>query len=235
MSAAPPISVIIPAFNAERFLAETIESLLAQTLPPMEIVLVDDGSTDGTAEVARRFGSRVNYQLRPHSGIAATRNHGLSVARGEWIAFLDADDVWLPDKLQLQAARLLAEPHLQYVTAQTEIFLEPGCERPPNYHPSYLEGKQFGLLSSFLGRKAVFETVGKFDTQFICAEDMDWFARAKDLRVPTVSLAEVLARKRVHSTNITVTVGVRVIQGEVLRIMKSTLDRQRQKAPAQIQ
>lgn len=229
-SGQPSISVIIPVFNGERYLGEAIESILAQTWPSSEIIVVDDGSTDGTSKVARQFGDRVKYQRHPHSGVAAARNHGLAAARCDWIAFLDADDVWAPDKLRLQAHYLSAHPQLQYVTACAELFLEPGCPWPQNYKPELLDNKQFGLLSSFLGRKTVFEIVGNFDTQFICAEDMDWFARAKDLQMPTATLEPALLRKRVHSSNITVTIEMQVTKAALLRVMKNKLNRQRDPA-----
>ena len=232
MSAGPPsISTIIPVFNGARFLGEAIASALAQTLLPTEIIVVDDGSTDETPMVTRQFGRRVNYQRQPHAGVAAARNHGLAAARGEWIAFLDADDFWLPEKLSVQAERLLAQPELQYVTAHAEFFLEPGCPWPRNYQPEWRNEKQFGLLGSLLGRKKIFETVGQFDPQLICAEDMDWFARAKDLRVPTAMLAETLLRKRVHSANLTVTMPVAATEAAVLRVLRNTLHRQRGQPP----
>lgn len=223
----PSISAIIPVFNGERYLGEAIESALAQSLPPAEIIVMDDGSTDGTAEVARQFGSRVNYRWQPHAGVAAARNSGLAAARCDWIAFLDADDIWLPHKLRLQANCLLAEPQLQYVTAYAELFLEAGCPWPLNYKPEWRDNKQFGLLGPLLARKTAFEIVGGFDPQLRCAEDMDWFARAKDLRVPCAALEETLLRKRVHSSNITVTLDAQVTETALLQVMRNTVNRQR--------
>ncbi|MGQ9503351.1 MAG: glycosyltransferase family 2 protein [Thermogutta sp.] len=103
-SKSPRISVVIPVFNGERFLAEAIRSALAQTLPPYEILVVDDGSTDESAELAESFGPPVRVLREENRGEAAARNCGIEAARGDWIAFLDCDDVWKPEKLALQAA-----------------------------------------------------------------------------------------------------------------------------------
>ena len=100
----PRISVIIPAYNAGRYLAEAIQSVLAQTLSVHEIIVADDGSADNTAAVALSFPAPVRYHLNPHEGTAAARNQGVRVAQGEWLAFLDADDLWQPDKLAAQMA-----------------------------------------------------------------------------------------------------------------------------------
>ena len=97
------VSTIIPAFNAERYLAAAIESVLAQTCLPAEIIVVDDGATDRTTAIAEQFGAPVVCYRRAHSGIAATRNFGIGVARGNWLAFLDADDLWTREKLEQRA------------------------------------------------------------------------------------------------------------------------------------
>ena len=93
------ISCIVPVYNGERYLAETLQSILGQRVGPLEVIVVDDGSTDGTAGVARRFGSAIRVLHQTNAGPAAARNLGLSEARGDFVAFLDADDLWKPDKL----------------------------------------------------------------------------------------------------------------------------------------
>ncbi len=104
MNAVPSISVVIPCFNGERFLAETLRSVLAQTKIPLEIIVVDDGSTDNSAVLAESFGSIVRVVRQENRGLPATRNRGIGESRGDWIAFLDADDLWLPEKLERQVA-----------------------------------------------------------------------------------------------------------------------------------
>src|SRR5262245_16865951 len=126
------ISVIIPVYNGERYLAEALVSVLAQTHPPTEIIVVDDGSTDTTAQIAQRYAPRIHYHFRPRgavSGAAAARNHGAYLAQGDYLAFLDADDVWLPDKLRLQMAAFAHDPALDQVFGHVQQFISP--ELPP--------------------------------------------------------------------------------------------------------
>ncbi len=118
------ISVVIPAHNAERFIDEAIESVLKQTQPATEIVVIDDGSNDGTARIVQSHPS-VIYQRQEQSGAAAARNRGARIASSEWIAFLDADDVWLPNKLERQAAAFLADPELKMAFGRIKEFISP--------------------------------------------------------------------------------------------------------------
>ena len=111
LTAPEPISVVIPVFNGERFLAEAIESVAAQTLPPEEIIIVDDGSTDASPAIAGSF-SKVRLIRQPNTGGAAARNAGIGAARSDLVAFLDQDDLWAPRKLELQAAHVTASPEL---------------------------------------------------------------------------------------------------------------------------
>ena len=102
MSSAPTISVVIPAYNAETYIVETVESVLAQTADLLEVIVVNDGSTDRTEELLQGFGDRITLLSQENSGVARARNAGLEVARGEYIAFLDSDDAWLPEKTAKQ-------------------------------------------------------------------------------------------------------------------------------------
>ncbi|MBI4573499.1 MAG: glycosyltransferase family 2 protein, partial [candidate division NC10 bacterium] len=107
----PLVSVILPVYNGERFLAAAIASILAQDYQPIEVIVVDDGSTDGTAAIARSF-QGVRYLYQPNQGPAFARNAGIAVARGAFIAFLDADDLMVPTRLSVQAGYLLAHPEI---------------------------------------------------------------------------------------------------------------------------
>src|SRR5437763_5703586 len=100
------VSVVIPVRNGERFLADAIGSALGQSRPPLEVIVVDDGSSDSTAEVAQAFGSAVHCVSQPPLGVATALNCGVNLARGDLLAFLDADDVWMHEKLELQVAAL---------------------------------------------------------------------------------------------------------------------------------
>ena len=127
---APTVSVVIPAYNAARTLAEALHSVLAQTMPPMEIIVVDDGSTDDTAAVLRQFGDKVKTLHQPNSGLAATRRAGIEMATGDLIALFDADDICEPDRLALQVAYLCAFPEVLLVTTDFSTFNEQGHVMP---------------------------------------------------------------------------------------------------------
>ena len=123
MSTHPRVTCVIPVFNGERYLSAAIESVLNQTTGAPEIIVVDDGSTDSTALVARQFAGHVRYLCQSNSGPASARNHGVEAAAGEFIAFLDADDLWTARKTQLQLARFAANPDLAVCMAHMQNFL----------------------------------------------------------------------------------------------------------------
>ena len=127
---APPlISCIVPVFNAERFIADALDSILAQSYRPIEVVVIDDGSTDKTPEVVTAYGDRLRYFRQAHSGAPQARNFGLGLAQGEFIAFLDADDLWHPEKLARQMARFEARPELDLCITHLQRFWIPQLEQ----------------------------------------------------------------------------------------------------------
>lgn len=117
---APSFSVIIPAYNSETTLARAIDSVLAQSLPAQEIIVVDDGSTDGTPEVAARYGEKLRYIRQDNAGVSSARNHGARAASGDWLAFLDADDWYYPDRLRLHAEWVQEDTALDFLTGDYE-------------------------------------------------------------------------------------------------------------------
>jgi glycosyltransferase involved in cell wall biosynthesis len=125
----PLISVIVPVYNGRRFLAETIQSVLAQTYRPVEVVAVDDGSTDGSAAIVESFSSVICIQ-QSNQGVAAARNRGVEASQGELLAFLDQDDLWVEEKLEKQVAYLQQHPGVGYVLSHVQFFLEPGMKKP---------------------------------------------------------------------------------------------------------
>jgi len=192
----PSISAIIPAYNAEPFLARAIESVLGQTCPPMELIVVDDGSTDGTGDVARRFGDRVRFFHQENAGVSAARNLGIEKARGEWIAFLDADDWWEPHRLESQVAILKRHPDLMWASGRF-IDMSPGDVRVvhpsehlyadmladgsyfPDFYEPALAGVRFNS-DTMLIRRSAFERVGLFDVLLPTAADRDMWYRLAD-------------------------------------------------------
>ncbi|MCK6482895.1 MAG: glycosyltransferase [Phycisphaerae bacterium] len=197
------VSVIIPSFNSRDVLPDAINSALAQTVAPLEVIVVDDGSTDDTAEVVARFGSRVRYLRRENGGPAAARNTGIAAAHGEWLAFLDADDVWLPDKLAAQLATAEIE-HADAVfcanvshSGDDEAFIcyDGGLTRDVLLPGLLQRNVLSGGGSTALIHRHVFEAVGGFDRAVNASEDRDLFIRVADaFRVAYVPRA--LARIR---------------------------------------
>jgi len=229
----PRASVVIPVFNGERYLAEAIESVLAQTLHPLELIVVDDGSADGTAEIVGRFGQAVRYEYQANAGPAAALNRGIGLARGPLLAFLSADDVWAPDKLARQTAALVENDAVDMVFGYAQQFLSPELDDaarsrlrcPDDPMPAYAAG---ALLTS----RDTFLRVGLFDERWRAGEFMDWYARATDLGVKDVLLPAIVLRRRVHKANHTTRTAN--LGATYARVLKTVVDRRRQRRePAQ--
>jgi glycosyltransferase involved in cell wall biosynthesis len=200
--AAPCISVIVPAYNRERYLGAALESALEQDCPPLEIIVVDDGSTDGTARVARSY-PEVRYLYQSNQGAATARNTGIAASRGEYLTFLDSDDLWEPQKLRLQVGALEQRPRVGYCLTRMRNFLEPGCAVPSWIGPEELSRAEFGIgTGTLMARRKVFDRVGGFDPRYHWGSDKDWFFRAKDARIALAILPEVLVHRRIHDSNL---------------------------------
>ena len=207
---APLVSVVMPAYNAAPFLRAAIESVLAQTFRSFELIVVDDGSTDETAAIARSFGARLRYIRQENARQAAARNRGVRESRGAFIAFLDADDLWREDKLAKQVARLQSDPTLGLVySSMTEIDLAGARleERPARLRGHVMRDVLLGrgaggggLGSTALVRREVFEAVGEFDSDLPPCEDTDFFWRVAS-RYAVDFVDEPLVSYRQHSGN----------------------------------
>jgi len=220
------ISVIIPAYNTERYLAEAVESVLAQTRPPAEIIIVDDGSTDESPRIARRFAKPVLYLHQSHAGAGAARNRGIAQAQGDWLAFLDADDLWLPDKLARQIALLESEPDVEMVFGGVEQFISPDLDeihRPSLRIPSP-DAKGY-LAGTLLIRRTAFEQAGCFSTAWQVGEFIDWYAQAQEMGLKSGMVPGIVMRRRIHANNLMRRNGH--IGRDYARILKTTLDRRR--------
>jgi glycosyltransferase involved in cell wall biosynthesis len=206
----PKVSVIIPAYNCQSFIAETVESILAQTYPDYEIIVVDDGSTDNTRDVLQRYEDRVRYVYQENSGVGAARNRGLSLARGEYIAFLDHDDLWLPEKLETQMKILETRPEVGLVYSNCYHIDEAGTilgryfdhikpARGMVFHQLFMTN--FIPLLTVLVRKAVLDQVGTFRIGWSISEDYDLLLRvARKFILDYVETP--LAKYRLHSGNV---------------------------------
>lgn len=192
----PKISVIIPAFNAQDFLAEALESIFSQTLPPQEILVYNDASSDNTQKVIDSYGSQLRSlptQPGPSKGAAFARNQCLRAALGDYLAFLDADDLWLAHKLELQLSHLLAQPGPAAVFGMVQEFDASGPlgEYQKCMLPSVC------LLPTLLAR-----SIGPFDEKLTLGDFADWLARLKTDGVDFVYLDAPLARRRHHQNNL---------------------------------
>ena len=228
MSERPLVSVIIPVRNAQRFLPEALGDVTSQTYRNLDIVVVNGHSTDRTVEIANSFpGVRVVEQAG--DGLPDAWNVGIDAAEGDPIAFLDSDDRWTPDKIELQMAAFDRDPRVDFVIAHARFFLEPGEPCPPRFNPDLLERSHVANMpSALLARRKVFETIGNFPTDFEIASDIDWFARLKDSDLVRAVIPEVLVRKRVHDTNLSYTADS--ARGpEVLRVLRESVARQRRR------
>jgi glycosyltransferase involved in cell wall biosynthesis len=225
MSASARVSVIVPAYNGERFLEETLRSAVGQTLPPSEVIVVDDGSTDASAEIAERFGDPVRCIRQSNSGVAAARNHGLSLATGEFIAFLDHDDLWPEEKLEVQVAALRANPDVGIVSGRMRVIggALPGrawSSRGPREAPAG------AYLTAAVIRGSVFDRIGFLDENIgHAADDLEFFVRARDLGVRRLTLDVVTLLYRWHGDNTSTDIDS-AAAGQ-LQAVKLSLDRRR--------
>jgi glycosyltransferase involved in cell wall biosynthesis len=222
---APRVSAITVVKNGERHLADALASIRAQTRPAWEILVVDGRSTDGTAAVARSFPG-VRYLEQHGQGLADARNQGLAAARGDWVAFLDHDDLWAPEKLEVQLSFMLADPALQYTTTLVQFVVEAETAARPGLRPGQAVPPRRGATpSTLLARRALFTSLGGFDPAYRIGCDADWFTRARDQNVPTAVLPRALTFKRLHEGNLSVNAAVN--RAEMFRVARQSLARRR--------
>ncbi len=223
------VSVVIPVFNGERFLAEALDSLRQQTLPAAEVIAVDDGSTDSSATLLAACPA-IRVVSQANAGCAEARNRGAALAAHDAIAFLDQDDVWLPHRLARGAACLAGDPGLGFVVCATENFLTPGLVVPPDWlDPRMLDVPQHGFgTCALMVRRSTLEAVGPFDPSKVPVDDTDWLVRALDAGTRFVHLNEVLVRRRIHDRNLSGTLRGTPAQGNAMaQILHASLKRRR--------
>ena len=196
------ISTIIPAYNADRYVASAIESVLSQTRPPEEIIVVDDGSTDRTPDVLNGFASRIRIISQKNRGAAHALNVGLAAATGDALAFLDADDLWLPEKLRMQATALSADDEVEAVFGMVQQFVSPDL--------SAAEAQRYVVSSeplpgisknTLLIRRVAFDRIGGFHEEYGASDFFDWYARANVLGLRSRMLPDLVAMRRHHPEN----------------------------------
>lgn len=220
------ISVVIPAFRAERYLGAAIESVLSQTLPVSEVIVVDDGSPDATAEVAKGYGNRgVRVLLQANAGAAAARNAGVAAVSGTWLAFLDADDLWPEDKLERQWRAAGSEGAGEMIFGQLEQFHSPEltADERARIRGDGVTGAAL-FASAMLLRTANFHRAGPFMAGLRVGEFLEWYQRASDAGLKSTVLDNVVLRRRLHLDNLTRRT---VDRRAYLQALKAGLDRRR--------
>jgi glycosyltransferase involved in cell wall biosynthesis len=224
----PLVSCIVPVYNGEPYLRETLASILSQTYAPVELIVVDDGSTDGTEAIARGCGDRLRYLRQANAGPAAARNSGIGAASGSIVAFLDADDLWHPEKLTLQVARFGARPELDVCLSHIRNFWVADLAAEEEAQRDHFRAGTLPGYSSvtMAARRGVFDRVGTFSTDLKHGADADWFARAEEAGAVFEMLPEVLVERRLHGGNRSRQWSERSRE-EILRTMKSIVDRRR--------
>jgi glycosyltransferase involved in cell wall biosynthesis len=227
----PLLSVMIGAYNAAPYLGEAIESVLAQDYEPVELIVVDDGSTDGTAEVARSFAD-VTVVSQENGGNGAARNRAVENASGDLYAFLDADDRFTPGKLSLQKAALDADPGLDMVFGHVREFLSPELdeETRASLRPPAAEPMPWTAPNLMLIRRDSFHRVGPFTTAVRVGVTVDWFARAQEAGLRHTILPEVVLERRLHTQNN----GLResASRSQYLEVIRQAMERRRASAEA---
>ena len=225
------ISVIIPCHNDGAYLAAALDSVFEQSTPPTEVIVVDDGSTDDSAEVARRYGDQVRLVSQHNQGISAARNAGLAAATGDLIAFLDADDLWTRDSLGQRLVLMSGEAAADCVFGLAEQFLSPDLPAEEAARLHCPEGQTpVRFAGTLLIRRSVLDRVGGFDTSLRVGETIDLVARLTEDGAPTAMANHLVMRRRIHGNN--TMIQQRQSQSDYLRVLKAAIARRAAKTQA---
>jgi glycosyltransferase involved in cell wall biosynthesis len=220
------ISVLIPVYNGENYIAEAIESVLRQTYKDFEIIVVDDGSTDQTVRVIESFSTKVQYHYQKNSGVGAARNNCLKFSSGKFLAFLDADDVWAENKLELQMREFEADISLEAVFGM----IRQVYQNDWNHKILEAEIPESELLKGYsqatmLIKREAFLRIGLFPEEQTIGEFVDWLLRAKEADLRMKLLPNLFLWRRIHESNLGVRHRSEV--GDYLKILKRSIDRRR--------
>lgn len=201
------VSVVLPVRNGARFVSEAVASVLAQDWRPLELIVVEGGSTDGTTEILSALATPdVRVIAQDGRGIPQAWNQGIREARGEYVAFISADDQWTPGKLSRQLEVMRADPALLYSLGHFRYLLQPGVPIPATFNRSLLDRDLVGrIMETLVARRSAFAQIGLLDETYATAHDVDWYARASEQQAPHAVLNDVLLIKRMHDDNASAT------------------------------
>lgn len=222
----PSVTVVMAVYNGEKYLREALNSILEQTYQNIEIILVDDGSSDQTREIAASYGSDVRYIFQPNQGQPMAQNLGISLSKSPYIAFLDADDLYNPEKTRLQVHFLEQHPEVDFVLGYVEQFFSPDMSLEHQKKKLCLSGIWPGYLSvAGLFRRECFETVGLFKEIQRIGLFVEWYMRAEEKGLKNKLIPEQVCRRRIHENNMTTQ--AQDPRGEYLQIVKKALERRK--------
>jgi glycosyltransferase involved in cell wall biosynthesis len=225
------VSIVVAVYNGAPFLAEALDSAVGQDYAPLEVVVVDDGSTDATPDVIARYPEVVALR-QSNAGPGAARNTGIAAASGELIAFVDADDVLPTGKVSIQARYLRDHPDVAVVLGRQETRMEGGVDEPhwlerPTWLPKTIpwDGREEIPPMTMVARREAFDRIGSFDTRFRFGDDLDWLLRAHEAGVGLAMVDEVVLTRRVHRDNLTADQAA--LTREMLMCLRARIERAR--------
>jgi glycosyltransferase involved in cell wall biosynthesis len=220
------VDVVIPVYNGAKYLSDCIRSVCAQTFAPNKIIVIDDGSEDATHEIASGWGGRVHCHRVSHGGLPYARNQGLLRSTSEFVAFVDSDDIWTPEKLEVQLAVIEAASGPSMIFGYVQQFISPDLTPEEASQIKCDSWPIRGLFSStLLVRRSDCDRVRPFDESIQTGEFIEWYSRAVDLGIQTIVVPQVLCHRRLHRDNLG-RGGASSRLGYV-RMVKAVLDRRR--------
>lgn len=223
------ISVIVPTYNSANYLSECINSILGQSYNKLEIIIVDDGSIDNTQDLKLYDNDRVNYYYQEHQGISSALNYAINLSKGEYISFLDADDLWHPNKLEIQLDVLLNNSNIDMVFGHIKQFISPEIPEEEIENTTNMDLKTPGYSrNTLLIRKKTFLEVGLFSKEYATGEFIEWYTRAQGIGLKNHLIQDILSRRRVHRNN--TTRNRNQLGYDYARILKNVIDRRKNKS-----
>lgn len=223
----PLISVIIVVYNREKYIREALESVLADQYSPKEIIVVDDGSTDNTAKIVSDFPGVILLR-QGNCGVPVARNVGIRASKGEYITFLDSDDIWMPGRIEAGLHYFNRQPEISFLFGQEVIFLEEGVQKPALILDEWIEKpRDASNNGSIMVKRVCYEKIGLFNPEYKRDEDTEWNIRALQAKLKMIRIPFVFHRRRIHDSNIS------LVQGDIrkkslLKIMHETVKRKKE-------